>query len=520
MKKLFTIGFLFFFTLPTFSQSNQQIQTKEIVVGKNYETNKDIQAKEIIFSERIDNYYLDTISDFLTVQLRGLTRNGKYLKNSGNVILYDLAANKIKWDKEIMYQQSGIEQFDNVIIQSFNNKSYCIDNENGNSKWEIKNRINYIDPLLKIGIGYKYYFSSGSSDILEGIDLDRGKSLWKREIIRNYGWNNIFHLTDSVLLIAASGLHTINLKTGIGWDYNAVTGKNDYTSAVVGAAAGVALGILTGTFVTPTGHDVVRSIASNVLIDSADIYFASKENIVKLDFNGQVKWLTPLPKDWTSKSDIFIENGLLYMINKGFAYMGSRQLDFGTGFIAAFDLNSGKQEFLNSLGDKKNQVNDFLYQNGIVFIVYNDRVSKYSMANGTLISEKLFDTGTVGELRYFVGNQVFLKSDSAYYKSIASFDSTKFYLYTKADKILVINDDLEITTQIDRDQMYIYYLRSNANKFLSKDNETIVIDSDNRKIADLKISGNAVLIGSKLYDMHEKSFIELDLNESLPALLK
>ncbi len=520
MEKLFALGFLFFFALPTFSQSNQQIQTKEIVAGKNYETNKDILAKEFVFSERIDNYYLDTISDFLTVQLRGLTRNGKYLKNSGYVILYDLAANKIKWDKEIMYQQSGIEQFNNVIIQSFNNKSYCVDNENGNTKWEIKNRINYVDPFLKIGIGYKYYFSSGSSDILEGIDLDRGKSLWKREIIRNYGWNNIFHLTDSVLLIAASGLHTINLKTGTGWDYNAVTGKNDYTSAVVGTAAGVALGVLTGTFVVPTGHDVVKSIASNVLVDSADIYFASKENIVKLDINGKVKWLTPLPKDWTSKSDIFIENGLLYMVNKGFAFMGSRQLDFGTPFIAAFDLNSGKQEFLNSLTVNKNQVNDFFYQNGIVLIVYNDRVSKYSMANGLLISEKLFDVGTVGELRYFIGNQAYLKSDSVHYNSIDFFDTTKFYLYTKADKILVMNEDLEITNQIDKDQVYIYFLSAKDTKFLSKDNETIVIDSDNRKIADLKISRNAVLIRSKLYDMHEKSFIELDLKESLPAILK
>ncbi len=520
MKKLIALGFLFLIILPAFPQSIPRIQSKEIVVGKNYETNEDILATEYNFSERIDNYYIDTISDFLTVQLRGLTRNGKYLKNSGDVILYDLSANKIKWTKEIMYQQGGIEQFDNVIIETFNNKSYCIDNENGESKWEVKNRINYVDPVLKIGIGYKYYFSSGTSDILEGIDLDKGKSLWKREIKREHGWNNIFYLTDSVLLVAASGLHAINLKTGTGWDYNAVTGKNDYTSAVVGTVAGVALGVLTGTFVTPTGHDVVRDIASNVLVDSAHIYFASKENIVKLDFNGQVKWIKPLPKDWTSKSDIFIENGLLYMINLGYAFMGSRQLDFGTPFIAAFDANSGNQEFLNSRADNKDQVNGSYNRNGIIYMVYKDRVSKYSMANGSLISEKLFDVGKVGELRHFIGNQVYLKSDSTCYKSIFLSDTTMLYLYTNKGKILVINDDLEITNQINNDEMYIYYLKAKANKFLIKDNETIVIDAENRKIADLKITQNAVLLGSKLYDIHEQSFIELDLKTSLPIILK
>ena len=59
--------------------------------------------------------------------------------------------------------------------------------------------------------------------------------------------------------------------------------------------------------------------------------------------------------------DIILEGKYLYEAKDEPAqlYMGSRQLNFGTPFIAAFDLDSGNQEFLNSLNANKSQVNDF-----------------------------------------------------------------------------------------------------------------------------------------------------------------
>jgi hypothetical protein len=32
-------------------------------------------------------------------------------------------------------------------------------------------------------------------------------------------------------------------------------------------------------------------------------------------------------------------------------------------------------------------------------------------------------------------------------------------------------------------------------------------------VAEIKASNNSVLLGSKLYDIHEKSFIEIDIND-------
>jgi hypothetical protein len=207
------------------------------------------------------------------------------------------------------------------------------------------------------------------------------------------------------------------------------------------------------------------------------------------------------------------------MINKGFAFMGYRQLDFGKPFFAGFNRNTGKQLFLSAIGEKKDQITGFKIYYDTVLLVFKDRVSKYSMSDGSFISEKTFDIQTLGELRYFIGGQTYLKTDSIY-NNLIFIDSTSHYLFTKTGKILVINDNLDVLNQIDYNQIYLYYLKTKDYKFLAKDNETTVIDNENKKVADFKASNNSMLIGSTLYDMQEKSFIEIDLNELINSIPK
>ncbi|MFT3753899.1 MAG: hypothetical protein QM800_13825 [Paludibacter sp.] len=59
-------------------------------------------------------------------------------------------------------------------------------------------------------------------------------------------------INDTIAIIAALGLHSVNLKNGTGWDYDATTGEYLLQA-------------------------MKRDIRSNVIIDSSDIYFASKK---------------------------------------------------------------------------------------------------------------------------------------------------------------------------------------------------------------------------------------------------
>lgn len=164
------------------------------------------------------------------------------------------------------------------------------------------------------------------------------------------------------MIVVAAGLHSININNGKGWDYNTITGKKDYSGTVAANAVGVAAGLLTGTFIMSTGHNLVRDVVSNSLVDSSYIYFASKEQLSKIDKQtGEIAWKYPFPNDLASKSSLFMNEDIVFMINKGYAFMGYRQLDFGKPFIAAFDRETGKQKYLTLINVKKTQSLDLRY---------------------------------------------------------------------------------------------------------------------------------------------------------------
>ena len=60
----------------------------------------------------------------------------------------------------------------------------------------------------------------------------------------------------------------------------------------------------------------------------------------------------------------------------------------------------------------------------------------------------------------YVGNLLYIKTDSIY-KSLALSDSTKHYIYTESDKILVLNDQLKMINELDFKELYTRYLKEN-----------------------------------------------------------
>lgn len=512
MRKIL-IGFSLLISSVTFGQKDFQVLHNEKVVGKNLIDNAEIKGIEYIFPERIHETFMDTTNGFLTVQLRGL-RKEKWLSNKGNILQYDLNNKNLLWSKKIAYQTSSLQQFSNTMIFTVANKSNCLDVKTGSEIWEVKNNIYYVDPVDNIGIGYRFKSATGYSNELEGIDLKSGNVIWKRDLNREYGWNDVFYANDSTMIVVAAGLHSININSGKGWDYNTITGKKDYTGTAAANAVGVAAGLLTGTFAMSTGHNLVRDLVSNCLVDSSFIYFASKEQLSKIDKQtGEIAWNYPFPNDLASKSSIFMNDSVVFMVNKGYAFMGYRQLDFGKPFIAAFDRETGKQKYLTLINVKKDPILGFKILQNEVYLVFKNRIAKYSMKTGSQIIEKEFPEDSYGDLKYFAGNQVFVTNENDNLVSLPQSDTSKVFVFTKKGKTLSVDNQLSVADTIDYENLSIYYLRTADLKFIAKDKQTLIIDNEGKQIAEIEASTNAFLIGEILYDRRDKSFIAVDLKE-------
>lgn len=512
MKKII-IGLSLLIASASFAQKDFHVLHNEKVVGISLIDSSEIKGTEYIFPERIHETFLDTTNGFLTVQLRGL-RKEKWLANKGEILQYDLNNKRLMWSKKIFYQSSSLQQFNNTMIFTVANKSNCLDIKTGDEIWKVKNNIYYVDPIENIGIGYRFKGSTGYSSELEGIDLKNGNIIWKRNLNRAYGWNDIYYTNDSTMIVVAAGLHAININNGEGWDYNTITGKKDYTGTAAANALGAAAGILTGTFFMSTGHNLVRDLVSNSLVDSSFIYFASKEQLAKIDKQtGKIAWKYPFPKDMASKSSIFMNDSVVFMVNKGFAFMGYRQLDFGKPFIAAFDRETGKQLYFALINQNNDPILGFKLSQEELYLVFKNRMVKYSIQTGNQILQKEFPEDKFGDLENFVGNHVFVTNENEELISLPQSDTSKVFVYTNQSKIVSIDHQLNVTNTIDFDALSIYYLRTADYKFIAKDNQTVIINADGKRIAEIEATTNAFLINDTLFDHKDDRFISIDLNQ-------
>jgi hypothetical protein len=99
MKNILLLGFLFSFTIQSIAQVSAILPSK-IELGKDDQTNNPFLADVYEFNQFIDNFYVDTTSYLITVQLREF-RNSNKLTNRGYITVFDINANEIKWEKEI-----------------------------------------------------------------------------------------------------------------------------------------------------------------------------------------------------------------------------------------------------------------------------------------------------------------------------------------------------------------------------------------------------------------------------------
>lgn len=485
----------------------------EKVIGINLIDNKAIEVVEHLLPERIYNHNYDTISGFLTIQLRGVSRRGRNLKR-GNIIQYDPKNKEVKWVKKIDYRSTELQQFNDLIIEKSGYKSRRLDVNTGENLWEFFNDLRLVDPTHSIGIGYRYKELEGYTNTLQGINMNSGRLIWVRELNREYEWNNIHHLNDSIILLVANGLSTINIKNGAGWNYELITGNKDYTRTAVINAAGVTLGLLTGLFVFAGGYDLASGLVSNVLIDSTDLYIASKEKISRVNkLNGKEIWSTGLPKGIPSNSTILMNDSLIFMVNKGYAYSRNRMITYGKPFIAAFSKNDGEEKYNSVISHGESGIQMVSLREDTLYLFFEERISKYSIEDGNRINEKTFNVNESGAFWFFITDKAFILANDSTFKNLELHDSSKFYVYSSKDKILAIDDDLNLTKTYEPEDLYIYYLEKNDLKFLFNDGKTIIIDADNKKIAELPISNNAIIIGDKLYGFQENSLFEINLND-------
>ena len=85
----------------------------------------------------------------------------------------------------------------------------------------------------------------------------------------------------------------------------------------------------------------IKNVASGLLFEDDDIYWAGKDRIVRLKKDGKVVWEKPLPQSSVSRSSLILQDSLLYMLNYGETEKGKETTSYGNPFVAAYNKDDG-----------------------------------------------------------------------------------------------------------------------------------------------------------------------------------
>ena len=209
-------------------------------------------------------------------------------------------------------------------------------------------------------------------------------------------------------------------------------------------------------------------------------------------------------------SSIFVKDGVLYMVNTGEVLRNQRAQKRGKSFLAAFDASSGKRKFLTLLGED-NVFTRYAVKDSSVVLLQREGLQVHALADQMVLAKMSCDTSVYGELLNFVGKKIYTDQGN-YFECLADIDSAWINVYTSKKRVLTMDASLKIVANREWDDFYICYAEKDGYKFLLKDGKTIVIDKKNRKVADINVNDNSVIVGKALHNISKTTYSVIDLS--------
>ena len=505
---------LFYLILCSFScicQNTKVTFTESLSeIGVYKEDSTSFKANKIEFSDRIYKVFVDTINNNTIIQFRDVGDSGEYYKSKGYLTSYSLGKRKFNWGAKIKFSPKNFTQIDTTILLKIGKINYCLDSKSGEVIWKKSNNVRFIDPSNTKALGYRFS-SENDSGWLRCIDVSSGNVLWERFVNRESGWEDARYLNDSTLLVSSSGLHYINLNSGSGWEYSANFNDKKITNVGASILTGVATALISrGKFYyTSIYSSVLSGIKSNEIVADSSIYLASDKLLSKINFNsGKIIWSQEFLKKSVSASRLYNYDSSLCMVNLGCAKFRGKKIKYGKPFISKYLKKTGDRLFYIEF-DKKdgyiigsNRIGDVLY------VLFEEKISSYSMIDGSLISEKEFKVRN----NYIVDRSLFFKNKDGFLISFKSVDSCLFSVLNEEGEIVIVDDKMDVTLKINGDNLYSRsFTRKNVD-FFRKDSKTVIANCNGKVIANIELvlTSNK---GSVFYGYKGTSFYEIELSK-------
>lgn len=493
---------------------------KDTIAGKNLLTSANLHGKRysIVGNKKISewNGFSGTENILLQIDASRFFHwdNKKYLKN---LAMLNPETFTIDWTKDIRSIDNSVHVVENNLFVKIKKQTYRLDLADGKELWKLKREFYYALPEKQIGL---FYPNGVSSDNLWAVNLNNGRKIWETKQSRRFGWDDVYLYDPETLLIASEGFSLYNIYNGEKGSYKAKTSYSDATKRFWG---NMALAVIT-TVMLATMEEVAvvpefdyrknisSNIMSNISIDSeGNLYVASLDKISRVSKSGKTLWSRDLPKKETSKSSVFLLNGKVYLVNRGYALYNGSPTRMGRAFLAAYDMETGESVFSEKLSAKDESVDNFQVIGNTLYVIMNDNILAYGLETGTLITSKLTDSERFKQLR-FVDEPIFVKTDDGQFIDISQENSEIIWLINGQNQLIAVNEDLLQVDFIERERVFEPSVGANGFLFLRQGRKSVILHNG-IAVAELSFAPNGFISAkNRFYQIDTQGITEVDLN--------
>lgn len=488
--------------LLAFESYSQKVKRFIKEIGSSALSGNTLAAKTFSFEYAIYDTEIDSTSNklFFTTRKPSI---GKQFSKMGSLGLLEYDNDSLSWNVNVT--QFKITNANSNLLISNESKTSRYNKTYGYEQFQYPGKIVY---SFSNNTGLMY--TTNNSNDLKCVQLSDGIVKWSASIPSSYNWNDVKKLNDSVYIIAAGGIHAININTGKLWSHELVTtdvSKNAFTYSALKAnnLANFFNAVTTNTF-----ENQITSIASNILIDSNSIYFATKNKVLSTDYLGKINWEYDLTNVPASCMLLRKATNNLTLFGLGVASYNDNSVLYGKPFVLKLNAATGKLES-NTINILEGITDFCLFKQDLIF-ANKKSISQTIIANSE--QENILDVGEnkFGRFNEFIDGDKYYVEREGFYVPLNFINDNVFYFKAENEKVYGVSNS-KIEYEYHFSELYNYKCDIGTKKILTQRNKTILTTKNFELMATFKTDAPLKVLKDKIYFIDEKLLYVIHLKE-------
>jgi hypothetical protein len=492
MKNKLYLLFIIIIHLAVKAQSPKTFSTQ---IGTSAISTMSLTAKTYSFDNLIYNHKTDTLSNLLFITTRKRDPGTKLYANVGMFGAIKLKSDSVKWYNNTTSFDLSLSN--NALLLSNDKKTISHSKSLGIDQIEFPSKLLFCIQKTNSALAYNPLVP----DELLNLSLQTGKILWKANVPQNQNWTDVKYLNDSTLIIAAGGLHAININKGLLWSRPYSTTEKIPKSLVYSNLDLEAVNKHYTYIETTNNESQISSLSSNILIADSLIYFASKDKLTSVNYNGKLNWEYTLANKPTSQSMLSKVKGNVVLLNLGIAKYDKNTVIYGKPYLINLSLQTGDEKL-----DEKNVLEslcDFYNYRGDLVFANKKSISQTNISNTTLESIIEVSEQKFGKFNEFVdGDQYFVEKEG-FYVPLNFINDNVVYFKTENDKVYGVAKNV-VEYEYHFTELFKLNCKVGDKKVISSRNKSLVISKNFELLATLNTELPCIVNNNKLYIINQR----------------